>query len=391
MYRTTTQGTLNKNMPRVLTIIAVIIGIIVVVAAGYFVWQYIGVKGLAPAKTAGTTTATPTSTAAATSAAAVAAAGNGLLADTFLLSYSEANGETIGVQTDGQIIKIAGGKATPINSSVSGGIISVEFSYDGTKILAKLGPLDNPVFSVFDVKSGAWSPLANTNISSATWSPDSIALAYIEHMNGKSSLDALDLSNAKAKPKILASVFETDSDISWLNKNEITISSKPSKFAAGSVWKYKIKEQKFEPIAVDEYGVWIKWSKDGLMGLKYSFANKNKNTIVDGNGVAVTDTSFITLPDKCAFETPSNASGTPRYLYCAIPREIPDGINLPDDYLARAVYLNDGFYQINLTSGQATEITNGGRGNFDATDLSVSSNKLTFINRRDRYLYQFAF
>src|SRR3989344_1966402 len=366
-------------MSRILTIIASFVGITVVIIAGYFVWQYLGEKIFVPVNT------TVTNPVQNTAKGSIELAGNAAL-----IGYSFGNGEVTGVQTDGQIVKIADGKADIVNSSIGSDIMSADFSYDGKKILIKLGSRQNPIWSVFDVVGGVWNPLSNTKIESAAWSPDSLAIAYVENVNGQSNIGVIDLGAKKTTAKTLAAVFAVDSEISWPTKNEIVLSFRPSDLVGGSIWKYKIKEKIFEPLAEDENGVWIKWAKDGHVGLKYSFSNSGKNIIVDGNGQTAAETNFMTLPDKCYFDE-SGVSSTPQYMYCAVPRDIRNGANLPDDYLKHAVYFNDDFYRVDLQNGKAEKIIDNPGGEFDATDILVSGNILTFINRKDNYLYQFSF
>ncbi len=74
-------------------------------------------------------------------------------------------------------------------------------------------------------------------------------------------------------------------------------------------------------------------------------------------------------------------------MYCAVPEDMPSGAVLPDDYLKRAIYFKDSFYQIDTEQNSITEILAATDPFFDAVNLALTDGKLFFINRYDNNLY----
>ena len=130
-------------------------------------------------------------------------------------------------------------------------------------------------------------------------------------------------------------------------------------------------------------GLMMKWSADGKAGLQFSSQSEGREgrlNLINEQGAVQAVLDFITLPDKCFIFQPK--------IYCAVPESIPAKTVLPDDYLKRAVYFRDVFYQIDITQNSLSEILAGIEPTLDATRLNLVDNKLLFINRYDNGLYQ---
>ena len=123
-----------------------------------------------------------------------------------------------------------------------------------------------------------------------------------------------------------------------------------------------------------------RWSPAGDHGIAFHNSGLNPvTTLIDNNGVALRTFSFVTMPSKCALDAEK--------IYCAIPKNIPERAILPDDYLKREIYFEDGVYLIDLTAETITTLFEKDQPIIDAEHLEVYQNKIYFKNRLDNGLY----
>ncbi len=163
---------------------------------------------------------------------------------------------------------------------------------------------------------------------------------------------------------------------------KIILISKPSAFYASLAWVVDIKNKTITSLANEINGLIIKWSADGKIGLEFSSqpqGRSNSLNLIDNKGAVQANLDFMTLPEKCLILQPK--------IYCAIPQNIPLKSVLPDDYLKRAVYFDDIFYQIDIVQNSFTEISVGAESIIDAINLRLVDSKLFFINRYDNRVY----
>ena len=110
-----------------------------------------------------------------------------------------------------------------------------------------------------------------------------------------------------------------------------------------------------------------------------SYGIVSKLSLIDDLGTVKANLDFTTLPEKCLVSEPQ--------IYCAIPKSIPAKTVLPDDYLKKALYFSDLFYQIDITQNSSLEIFEPTDLVIDAINLKLIDGKLLFINRYDNKLY----
>lgn len=367
---------------KLIIISALVIGVILLGVAGYFIYGSIFTK-ISPA---GTVT-TPPAVSSPTSPGAGPIAS---LGDSQVLSYSVWGDEIVAVQTTGEVIQITNGQANTISSSKLNNAMAASFSFDGKKILIKYGTFQKTFFTVFDRATSLWTGLAGADIHAADWSPDTHEIVYLEKTGSGNRIGILNTDKLQdpKKPDLgfaktaVGNINELDSNITWLSKNEILISSKPARYVSSTILKYKIKEKTFSLIVGDALGATVHWDKSSGLGLEYSFLNnKDSVTLVDASGALRGQMGFITMPDKCLVYQ--------NYLYCAIPEDLK-GAKLPDDYLMKAVFFKDNFYRVSLTNGKTELLLQDPGGMFDARSLQVAGSKVYFLNNLDGRLYEFA-
>lgn len=172
-------------------------------------------------------------------------------------------------------------------------------------------------------------------------------------------------------------------DLSWIKNGELFLTQKPSAEYVSDMWKVDIKTKKIQKF-LSGRGLMVRWSPMGDRALKLTTTEgrNHRLAVIDEKGADLMDLRFVTMPDKCVIMTPTQ-------MYCAIPRDqsVLSHAILPDEYLKRDIYFQDGIYQIDLTTGGIRAIFEEENPKIDATDLTVLDDRILFINRYDRKLY----
>lgn len=363
---------------RILKIILIIVVIAGIGFGGYYVWQKIKAgKVISPA-------ALPSTGSEVTSPQQPSATNQPLLKimiDKEIFDYwtNSQTGVVYYLDAAGQIFKISNGEPELVSSQTINNLNSVLASPDGTLLMIKFNYPLKPTFSIFDSITASWLPLPENTISAAwaSWASTSQQVVYLENKDSSGRIAVLNTSSKKIKE--IAKITQKDLNLYWIKTDELLLSPSPTADLASSLYSLNIAKKTIKPLIKDEKGLDIKWSKQGDIGLKLAVINnKIVLSVIDSAGNTTADLSFITLPGKCVFEQ--------RRVYCAVPRDIPDGIKLPDDYYKKVIYFQDDFYLIDLDTGNAAPILIA-TDNIDAYRLTIENNQLLFINRYDQKLY----
>jgi len=287
------------------------------------------------------------------------------------------------LSSDGKIFQVKGdAEDQAITSEPILDIQAVKSSADGSRVIIQSGGAGSPKFIIFNTATKIFELLSD-NISAADFSPDAKSIAYLETATG-SALSSLVIKDFGTKPKTskILSFIQKDFDLSWISANQIILTQKPSAFYAGSAWIFDIKNQTLIPLISEMNGLIIGYSAGGKTGLEFfsqQFGTIYKLNLVDDKGAIKANLDFTTLPEKCLISEPQ--------IYCAIPKNIPDKTILPDDYLKKAVYFSDSFYQIDINENSSLKIFEPSDFAIDAVNLKLIDGKLLFINRYDNKLY----
>lgn len=281
---------------------------------------------------------------------------------------------------DGKIFKInKDGQPETVTNEPILNLQDVKSSLDGKWIIIKYGDLSAPKFTIFNSETNAFEFLPE-NIVAAAFSPDSKKIVYLETGG---DLVMKELTGAKPKTTKILSINQKDFDLNWILPEKIILTPKPSALYQTSVWIIDTKNKTIAPLNSEVSGLMIKWSASGKVGLEFisrSNGRENSLNLIDEQGNVQATLDFLTLPDKCLISEPK--------IYCAIPENIPSKTVLPDDYLKRAVYFRDNFYQIDINQNFLSEIFSQAEPPLDAVNLSLVNTQLLFINRYDYRLYQ---
>lgn len=369
-------------MKKIIIISDWVVGLLIIGVAGYYIWNLWGsLNGVLP-PTSPIASTTPTI------APDVSTKPIKAVSESQVLTYNlQADKITI-AKTDGTIVTIAVGKEYIISSSPMLSLMNAKFSSDNKKILAEFGTRNTSEFSMFDFGTLIWTELG-PRIMAADWSPATHEIAYLEKLPLGSNLGIINTNKFQndKKPElgfaktVLGVINELDSNITWLSKNEIILSPKPTRAVPSTLLKYKIKEKTFSTIVNNALGAVIGWDKYSGLGVEFSVVNNKDNLmVIDSSGAVRAQMGFVTMPEKCKIWS--------NYLYCAIPNAFGRS-NLPDSYHMRTLFFRDNFYRINLTDGRTELVLSDTGGIYDAKHLQVSNDKIYFINNLDGKLYQF--
>ena len=369
------------KMKKIIIIISVILGIVAMGLGVYFAW-----KKTKTILTPPSAPSQPTSVGITEPTAAerqLAAQKLKILSDQPIFDYwiySTSSEQVFYVNQEGKIFKIKeDGNDEAITSEPIENLQTIKSSSDGKRVFIKSGDLVSPKFTIFNSETKIFELLPE-NITAAAFSPDAKKIAYLEKNSG--NLMIKDLIGAKPKTVKVLSFNQKDFDLDWILAEKIVLTPKPSAFYRTSSWMIDINKKTLIALGTEVNGLMMKWSADGKAGLQFSSQSEGREgrlNLINEQGAVQAVLDFITLPDKCFISQPK--------IYCAVPESIPAKTVLPDDYLKRAVYFKDVFYQIDITQNSLSEILAGTEPTLDATRLNLVDNKLLFINRYDNGLY----
>jgi hypothetical protein len=278
------------------------------------------------------------------------------------------------VNESGQIGRIAGQEAELTNSQTLPGLNKIQPSFDGAFAVAKFNYPSLPTFSIFNTSNSSWQPI-NANVIAAAWSPNTSEIAYLDDK----SLNILNLATQRTR-KVL-DMTQRDTELQWITPSTILISQTPTISLTATVWTLNLSNNTLRPLFRDEAGLLVKWSVDSELGIKlHSEKRLPVLSLVNQSGQTFTTFNFATIPSKCLIQE--------NKIYCAVPKNIPEGVLLPDDYFKNAVYFDDSFYSIDLSGATGvTELQLDQPVVIDAEHLELLDGQLLFKNRLDGRLY----
>lgn len=166
--------------------------------------------------------------------------------------------------------------------------------------------------------------------------------------------------------------------------NEAFIIERPSALVPSSAWKFNAKTKALTPIAEREYGLMMRWFEAGRYALIFSVNQAQTPSLVftDAKTNQRLPIRFVTLPDKCA------VYGEQPVIYCGVPKALPPGAVLPDDYLKKKLYTDDRIMTIDIGAARVREISDAKTPVIDMHNPVVMDNALFFTNRRDEKIYK---
>lgn len=237
------------------------------------------------------------------------------------------------------------------------------------------------VFSDFTKKN-----LANlkSGIKSLAFSPGGRKIAYYIFENQKSNSLFTSDPDGRNQKTLIGSLKLRDMVLAWPKTNRISLTSRPSGLVPGSIWTLDMRNLIFTKMPGELNGLETLWAPDGNSFI-YSYTDQNgqnpKLAIYNKKNEKNNLDNISTLVDKCVWANDSIN------VFCAVPKNWPEGMTLPDDYYKRTNLTADDIWKINTETREKNLLASGAR---DIKNLIVDNNEnnIFFISRSDQILYK---
>lgn len=215
------------------------------------------------------------------------------------------------------------------------------------------------------------------DISTAAWSPDGSSLAYAAPREGRLEITMTDA--AGRNPRAVYRTPLTDASLAWITADILVFAEAPSAAADGHFFVWSRRDNSFVKMLGPQRGLMGLWSPDGATAL-VSGGKESALSLYDRAKKESAPLSLSTLAEKCAWADTAT-------LFCAVPKDIPSGITLPDAYLRGEFNPSDRIVTIDTKTRAVSPVFD--EGDFDMASILAAKDKkrLFFVNRRDGTLW----
>lgn len=213
-------------------------------------------------------------------------------------------------------------------------------------------------------------------ITSVTWSPDGIQLAYFSRQNETTNLVTADQNHRN--PKTVYSTPIPDFNLQWASKSSILLVSKPSGLAPSLVQRFDVSTRRIQTLLANSFGIIALSLADGSGFIFSETSNRGlaqelkRYKFADGSiaGLGVT-----TLAEKCVSDTKATK------LYCGVPQSAAGF--MPDDWYRGEISFNDSLIELDLKTSRIKKFDLEGM-SFDIVNLfPTSDNKYIFFQDKN--------
>lgn len=272
-------------------------------------------------------------------------------------------------------------------------------------VAASQTTIDNPVDVIWSidlkniVKSGSeqadvkyiYSDFTKKNlvnlksgIKSLTFSPDGKKIAYYVFENLKSNGLFTSDPDGRNQKTLIGSLKLRDMVLAWPKTSQISLTAKPSGITLGSIWTLDARNLVFAKMLGGLNGLETLWAPGGNSFI-YSYTDQNgqnpKLAIYNKKGEKKDLSGISTLIDKCVWAKDSIS------VFCAVPKNWPEGMVLPDDYYKRVNLTVDDVWKIN-TETEEKNLLASDLGDIKNLIIDDGENNIFFILRSDQILYK---
>lgn len=297
-------------------------------------------------------------------------------------------------KTTGHIYEIApqGGERNRISNITILKTFDAVWSYDASKVILRYteGSWDSSQIQNYSITFGAQSAEATStppiqgvflpkSIKSITPSPDKDKAFYLIENKGETAGIAASFEYEN-QDQIFSSPFG-EFNLSWVNKNIISMLTKPSYGVGGFLYSLNPKTESLNKILSDIKGLTVLWSpsadkiiygksgKSGFLTFLYNVESKESSLF-----------SLIVLPEKCVWSKKAES-----VVYCGVPKFIPKA-DYPDEWYQGLISFSDSIWKIDISTGATEEIYET---DFDAINLFLggSENYLFFTDKNSGALW----
>ena len=245
-------------------------------------------------------------------------------------------------------------------------------------------------FLLLDLTQKIVTPLKD-NIDSVAWSGlgDKIIYKYYDSKTQTRNLNISDPNGSNWRK--LADIGYFSAEISSIpGSSDISFWPSPDAFISSSVNLIGFGGENKKEIMKDRFGVDLLWSPDGKTAAVSSTDQKGgKKTdlaIMNSDGGQYRALNFPTFAKKCTWSADS------KFLFCAMPGNIPESSILPNEWQNGTVQTADTFWKIEIATGKKDRLieTDKINGSFDALNPFLSQDEKTmfFVNKTDGKLYK---
>ncbi len=270
------------------------------------------------------------------------------------------------------------------------GLISANWSLDGTKVLTHFVREGKDIFYTYDDIKKTGIQLKD-GLDNATWDSlgTKIIYKYYDNATKKRSLNLAnsDGSNWQALVQDIASRNLSIAPIPLTSL--ISFWNSPSALEESLLQTVGTVGGEVKTIFKGRFGGDYVWSPDGSQALVSSLTSKDSKTIslglINQKGEYY-DLNIPTMVSKCVWSVDNKT------VYYALPGGIPVGSVMPDEYQDKKFTTEDTFWKIDVTTGNKERILELAdiKGLYDVSlpFLSSTEDAIFFTNRIDRKLYK---
>lgn len=262
------------------------------------------------------------------------------------------------------------------------------------KAIVKTGPAPGKSkFLYFDI-SGKKVSVLKENLDSVAWSSlgDKIIYKYYDPKTKKRTLSTAD-PDGKNWSDLTEFNYQGVEISPVPGSSDISFWPSPNAFTSTSVNLISFGGGNKKELLKDRYGVDLLWSPNGKMSaLSYTDQKGGHTTdlaIMNSSGGELKTLAFPSFVSKCAW------SGDSRFLFCALPGNIPDSAVLPNDWQESKISTGDTFWKVEAANGRKERLVDPEKigGSYDVLSpfLSKDEKSLFFVNKADGKLYKLNF
>lgn len=245
-------------------------------------------------------------------------------------------------------------------------------------------------FLYFDI-SGKKVSVLKENLDSVAWSNlgDKIIYKYYDPKTKRRTVSTAD-PDGKNWSDLTEFNYQGVEISPVPGSSDISFWPSPNAFVFTSVNSIAFGGRAKKEILKDKFGVDFLWSPDGARSA-VSFTDqkgghKTELALMNSQGGEFQSLGFATFATKCAWSDDS------KYLFCALPGNIPDTAVLPDDWQAGKISTSDTFWKVEAATGKKDRLVDPEKigGAYDALFpfLSKDEKGLFFVNKADGKLYK---
>jgi hypothetical protein len=257
-------------------------------------------------------------------------------------------------------------------------------------IIKQKDGLDKLKFLLFDLTQKKVAPLKD-NVDSVSWLElgDKIIYKYFDSKTKKRTLNVADPDGNNWRK--IADIIYFSLEISPVpGSSDISFWPTPDAFVSSSVNLINFSGENKREILAGRWGADLLWSPDGKTAAVSSTDQKGgKKTdlaLMNSDGGQFHSLNFPTFTKKCVWSADS------KFLFCAMPGNIPESAILPNEWQGGTVQTADTFWKIEVATGKKDRLieTDKINGSFDVLNpfLSQDEKTLFFANKADGKLYK---